>query len=1469
MVYEGGEKRYQDEIFAFDGHNGIILLENGGGKTVFLQVALQAVLPHVELAERKILNTLSLSGGPAHIAIEWILNDKPRRYGLTAVTLFLDNQGRVDTYRYAYEYAERNENSIEHMPFVQKNKDGSIRASDRGEINEYYKSMSVSQIAAYQFETIKQYQSYLEDSFKIISTEWESIAHINSAEGDVDAFFDAGRSTAQLVEQLLIPTVERTIPGKGSADFVENFQKQREHFRQHKILREKISECQRIETELETLTVDFEANDQSYLEQEKHKRFAKAVMENTDKECQTVTQKLEEIKIQLETLDSDDKSILRIKSSVETKNLELLVNQFRDVYFNQKAELSLVEMADAKESKYIAELQLTMDEKDLKEHKAAILHYDKELRVQETDPAYEKVLEDIGIIGGQLKGSYFDFFSECETLIKSHQRDKKIEENRLKDINAQCETHESQRLHYNSELASEKREMAICSDEMDKIGKEHIPLYPEESVSHMREVWQERSKYLNKIMIQNNQQLKQLQEKLSKLEAEQYEVHNQNDALIITLTQTEAFIQQFDKTELLIKEKLGKIRFDWANFPVHQKQDSLKDALNNRLDKVEKDLDKLREEEQTAAYWNEAYSNSGYYTADPHIEVILNRLGTQFSTLVSGPAFLSLYKKTPKIDEVTSEMSLWAMAVIAAEEEVESVRDRLMTINDELRGPVYLLSERQGLSIIENGTEAVGKLPLILPQLWADNMVSENFESWKFKLNEDCVAFKKQRVSLDSMRLGLLSTMDVLKSFIEQYPWRLVEENRSKYEEYLGAQKQLAYKLEINQIEQKNNRESIQNIQNYLADYDKENNDITYRLKDVERYQSLERKRKKAETNYNELSEQLRRVEHVLKNLGKQIETIKDNIQDFDEQIRDRQYRLEMAQNEDLWKAVESYEVLKKSHENLAILKIEWKRLQDKINNRQAGRVTLLEFKQKVEQDKERCQNRIDQMLTEVMSYGLREVFDFPIDGLKLLEKGKLKHKQYEKDILEQRSQCDKESRKYDNTMGKLEYAQSNHYRYWLDNYTLPDAIENMSDWLQAEETRIRSSRLEIEREKQNYQKNLAKLSLLMRAFELKDVAFKFCSPNVKVELLDEVSLMELPYKREFMVNKCLKRLEDGDTQIQIMSKRLADSKQAFQVYCHRNVTDAKLRELTVSGIVGITTYGELMVWRENISKTLRHVIRLAEDDLIEHDKQLTTFVGHMHSHLLIVAVDLRKIPRSTRVKQSDQWKEIYSFVIPEWDENEGNEKLRSHLDKLLDELDATRFAVDGSVSKETEIRKHIERNLQTKQLLGILTNRKPYQVKCRKVSNDGTVSEGFFTWEESNQWSGGEKWSKNMALFLGILNYVAEKRMLLEGPALRQRVVLLDNPFGKASSDHVLRPVFYIAQQLGFQIIALTAHNDGRFIRDYFPVVYSCRLKHLVGSKNKAVKKDQQISQAWFMEHDPEAIMRLGEQKQITIFDQ
>ena len=113
----------------------------------------------------------------------------------------------------------------------------------------------------------------------------------------------------------------------------------------------------------------------------------------------------------------------------------------------------------------------------------------------------------------------------------------------------------------------------------------------------------------------------------------------------------------------------------------------------------------------------------------------------------------------------------------------------------------------------------------------------------------------------------------------------------------------------------------------------------------------------------------------------------------------------------------------------------------------------------------------------------------------------------------------------------------------------------------------------------------------------------------------------------------------------------------------------------------------------------------------------------------------------------------------------------------------------------------------------------------------------------------------------------IPEKRVPLQGKQKRHRTVIVDNPFGKASSDHVLDPVFFIADQLGFQIIALTAHAEGKFIRKYFPVIYSCRLRESARGETQIMTKNKEIRTAFFKDNDPKAMVRLGEQEQMALF--
>ena len=397
-MYEGGNKRYNDDIFLFDSHNGAILLENGGGKTVFIQTAIQAILPNAELAERKMKDTLSLESSSAHIAIEWIINEKPRRYGLTAVTLFLVEKA-VRSYRYTYEYEEGDKHRIENLPFVRPSAEGKVRPASREEMNDYYTTMKSSHpLKASTFETVKSYHQYLEERFKIIASEWKKIAVINSSEGGVESFFDGCKTTSQLVDQLLIPTVEEAIAGKGSADFVQTFEKQREHFKAHKRLRRVIEENKQVEKQIERYVASFKQLDGVEKQLEAQKVNAKALYHHTKNEQEETKQTLESIQTSMKDWKTEHDELERKTKSYEILLLKEKKEAAYDKYKVEKDEFDKLVQNQKEKNNRLAQLKVAKVYTEMKKNEQLRSHFENELKLLERD---DETIRSRGAIGRQ------------------------------------------------------------------------------------------------------------------------------------------------------------------------------------------------------------------------------------------------------------------------------------------------------------------------------------------------------------------------------------------------------------------------------------------------------------------------------------------------------------------------------------------------------------------------------------------------------------------------------------------------------------------------------------------------------------------------------------------------------------------------------------------------------------------------------------------------------------------------------------------------------------------------------------------------------------------------------------------------------------------------------------------------------------------------------------------------------------
>jgi len=176
---------------------------------------------------------------------------------------------------------------------------------------------------------------------------------------------------------------------------------------------------------------------------------------------------------------------------------------------------------------------------------------------------------------------------------------------------------------------------------------------------------------------------------------------------------------------------------------------------------------------------------------------------------------------------------------------------------------------------------------------------------------------------------------------------------------------------------------------------------------------------------------------------------------------------------------------------------------------------------------------------------------------------------------------------------------------------------------------------------------------------------------------------------------------------------------------------------------------------------------------------------------------------------------------LKEWETDKAHALMNAYIDDLIKEL--KRLAEQGEPEDKQE--KFIDKKMSSRQLLNVLTNLEQATIRVLKPEQHPT-NPYFDPWDDVQKWSGGERYAGYMAMFMAILSYTRSKLSSLHNP---YKVMLADNPFGAASSPHVLNLIFQLAESNNIQMICLTALTEDT-IFTYFPAVYSLRLRPFMG---------------------------------------
>jgi len=1471
LVYENGAKRYRDEIFHFDSHNGVILLENGGGKTVFVQAVLQTILPHTPLADRKAKDTFSLDNSPAHLAVEWLLNDRPRRYALTAVTVFRNKEG-MDSYKYVYEYESGDEHSLEGLPFVREGQDGRQRPASKEEMADYYQYMSHSYLSAHYFSSNREYQAYIEENFKIINSEWRSVARINSAEGEIEGFFEGCRTTTQLVDQLLIPTVEEALAGNGAQDFVETFERQREHFKKHRQLRDKIEESQRVDTQITSYVErysDYEEARQALL---KAKGEAKSLHQLAVEEQQQLRQRAEEHRQNSERLLEQSRELERRQASCQLASLQQKMERAGEVYAQQR------EAYDGRQEEYAAKdgrlqnLEIARLKARIRSSEEEIQYYTEQIERLTSDPDVEDLESRIKNNAGFLRWAYL----QEEDVLVGRQQEMQQEQDKLEhDIQAIEEQYKAEQSNY-QELLVKKGQAELRRDQAEKdmltIASQILANPQQEEVRQEKQKWEQHASELERDRQENQSLLRQLLDEKGRLQGElgqlrpALQTYSREEQSLQDLLQ---HIQEEHERLLLSMKELDPAFYSVQS--IYTKQSTVVTQLEGAAEnlRLHKERAILKESQALAMY--KFYESSTYYSADPLLEAWIDEWREQFSYLEAGAVYVE--KAARQLARSESEYftiyPFWAISLICRSSELERLLARLRKQAGMMTHPVFVLTQEQARAILDSlggdSRPLMETAQKVFPSGWEVNLSAGVFQSWQQELAKKAREYGYERQQQEEQLQLILEFMKQLQRFLEKYPyeetrqmqqsWREIKEQLVETDQQIRARQERVDEIDVR----------LNGLGKKITEMIEELAHLSNRILKAHDYLLKAGERDKARLDLQQFQELLPFREQELVRIANQKKQAERKLQEIRQSLTMVKQELLHLQKQVLYQAVAG-EVPQISSRGRELLESERQDLMDALHQKQKGRQSLEERLRQARLSKNNDENELTRRIRQCEAE-IEKDFIFPPGGdeeidvlisqindlkklLKRLEPG-LKQAEKNHDIAQDRF-----------TRQEADFYQEYSERIYFSTSLLvvKEELEIEREEIRLKQNYLQEQSLVLNREKELIDQALAEL-------ERKNERYEFLQENIICVELPSAVGQDFRYQPKQIIDRYVQTLQDRQAALDQLREGLEKERERLELFCQEELRDPKLRRMVVAGLKFREDYQEVLEWKSRLSNRIALAIRHAEDDMREHDRELQQFINHLHTYLLTMAGELRLIPRKTRIRIEDGWKEIFQFDVPDWDEKEGKNELRRHVDWMIAQIESSRYQDENGIENYALMHKDIEKWLQPQQLLRNVMKEKNIKVKCRKVTGDGKISSYPSTWESSNQWSGGEKWSKNMALFLGIQNYLAEKRQAVNPRVKRNCTVILDNPFGKASSDHVLDPVFFIAEKLGFQIIALTALAEGKFIRDYFPIVYSCRLRPTTSPDKYLISTEKEIRHAYFQDHDPEALRRLGQQKQMELF--
>lgn len=1410
--FNDGTKLIPDEIFCTENADGtpidtLLNLDNGGGKSVIVQLLLQPICPKAKVQNRNISDYFQKGTDHAFVLIEWALDGSTNSL-LTGIALAASttaddvNESRtVRYYTFMHDYTRTGDRlDLINLPLTDRT-GNHIRPMSFDELRKYLQNKKVEY---YPSDSLRSYHKRLEE-YGILHTEWENIlVRINSVEGGITKFFEEYRTADRLLDKFIIPGVMPTDTSSAQAleemfiNYADSYAGQEEKLRLRSQIEAFTDKLQGILPLIKDMWNADDSRNRAIRQLADHLFTLEHNIRLDTEKCE----QLEEIIAGLE------KKIYHIKAEKASGEFYLAQETF---------ERSKTQLDECKLKKDAAE-----ERRKNSEHTVAVLNAAKEyaelLEQQNAEKALtaqirglEQGTQDQRIISLKYSLSLLTAELLKQTEAELSRQDKAREEysdNICKIQQAVLRLTEQ----YNSKNNGLNQEKGRGNYLLEQINNGlkalalHITVmldgeYSKEDIANIRANFDKRLELADK-EIENCQNEKSLlEQELETQDIKRAEIQQTKAECEVYLKQQESSLKQYRQeynTVLTVLEHLS--------IP---KERLFTDEPKAGIERIITDLkNQLRQAERFAELLSEQIRciEAGQLHLSKTAADFLQQSGISYQT---GERYLNLQ------NEKIREKILFVDPLVAYSVIVDSEREKEKLLSQSIESwlsaivPIYTRSELADM--------ADGK--------W--NEPNRFLSAYDGEYFHDVDAYKEnKRKKLDEVQADILN----LKHHISE--WEAERNILSQFTYTADHEQQLQASIAAA-------KDKLQKIQDEFLSLDERRSQIRERIKNLqqleEKQQQIKRKNEtdKSEfericgmtAQYEDINRQILQLESDCKQLKDKIETEDKEKQRLNELItqRDdtiRQISDKRTEYQQLMSELENTPKGERLSEDYSAMLAEYRLYREKYS---AGLNELQQRLQKVRENIARKKKDILRFHIEQAEY---ENITYSAEAYNHAEKQRRQAETESKQADEQYSKA-----KVYHAKAESKLEQANNKLDELHTELLPRS-EVGSDF----ELRTKECETALSGHKKN------KLECEKRLNDLdsdRKYAGKFAGKFEKKLIGYTPKLSDDPQDTNRLTNEiesCTDKLNHAERDTKnYLSRELEPFREKHSSFA--GTPDGILSVIDNKNITGdryFTLYerteGDIKRYRERIIQ-----LNILLKDVEDSRKQLVTNclqrVGRLYENLTILS-------KKSTIQVGNTKKQMIRIELPEI------EPLSEQPAERIDHYIAEQVKEYLS-EKEKTIRPHRD-HLEIRRLLNCYIGKDTIPITVFKIDKNINNSR-YRSWQDALKAnSGGEQFVIFFSLIASVMNYT---RSLTSSLNSTSGVLILDNPFGPISSPHLLEPMFGIARHFHIQLICLT-HLGTAAVTSFFDMVYQLRFKNLPLSNVEILESEpkQHMEHAYYL---------------------